>query len=243
MSELNFPTEAVELPSKGLIYPETSPLSSGVVEMKYMTAREEDILTNQSYINKGIVLDKLLESLIMTEGVSVRDLLIGDKNALLVAARVLGYGKDYSFMYDGVEETVDLSQLDSKFLHEHLFTSGRNEFEYELPSTGTRITFKLLTGHDELAIEKELEGLKKINKNNVPELSTRLKYMILSVEGDSERKTVREFVDTRLLARDSRAFRAYAKSIQPDIDLMFTTDSGEEVAIPVNLNFFWPDIE
>ena len=243
MSELNFPTEAVELPSKGLIYPETSPLSSGVVEMKYMTAREEDILTNQSYISKGIVLDKLLESLIMTEGVSVRDLLIGDKNALLVAARVLGYGKDYSFMYDGVEETVDLSQLDSKFLHEHLFTSGRNEFEYELPSTGTRITFKLLTGHDELAIEKELEGLKKINKNNVPELSTRLKYMILSVEGDSERKTVREFVDTRLLARDSRAFRAYAKSIQPDIDLMFTTDSGEEVAIPVNLNFFWPDIE
>ena len=243
MSELNFTTEAVELPSKGLIYPETSPLSSGVVEMKYMTAREEDILTNQSYISKGIVLDKLLESLIMTEGVSVRDLLIGDKNALLVAARVLGYGKDYSFMYDGVEETVDLSQLDSKFLHEHLFTSGKNEFEYELPSTGTRITFKLLTGHDELAIEKELEGLKKINKNNVPELSTRLKYMILSVEGDSERKTVREFVDTRLLARDSRAFRAYAKSIQPDIDLMFTTDSGEEVAIPVNLNFFWPDIE
>lgn len=243
MSELNFPTEAVELPSKGLIYPETSPLSSGVVEMKYMTAREEDILTNQSYINKGIVLDKLLESLIMTEGVSVRDLLIGDKNALLIAARVLGYGKDYSFMYDGVEETVDLSQLDSKFLHEDLFTSGRNEFEYVLPSTETRITFKLLTGHDELAIEKELEGLKKINKNNVPELSTRLKYMILSVGGDSERKTVREFVDTRLLARDSRAFRAYAKSIQPDIDLMFTTDSGEEVAIPVNLNFFWPDIE
>lgn len=243
MSELNFPTEAVELPSKGLIYPETSPLSSGVVEMKYMTAREEDILTNQSYINKGIVLDKLLESLIMTEGVSVRDLLIGDKNALLIAARVLGYGKDYSFMYDGVEETVDLSQLNSKFFHEDLFTSGKNEFEYELPSTGTRITFKLLTGHDELAIEKELEGLKKINKNNVPELSTRLKYMILSVGGDSERKTVREFVDTRLLARDSRAFRAYAKSIQPDIDLMFTTDSGEEVAIPVNLNFFWPDIE
>lgn len=243
MSELNFPTEIIDLPSKGLIYPETSPLSSGTIEMKYMTAREEDILTNQSYINKGIVLDKLLESLIMTEGVSVRDLLVGDKNALLVAARVLGYGKEYAFMYDGVEEVVDLSQLEPKFLHEHLFTDSKNEFEYELPSTGTRITFKLLTGHDELAIEKELEGLKKINKNNVPELSTRLKYMILSVEGDRERKTVREFVDTRLLARDSRSFRAYVRSIQPDIDLMFTTDSGEEVAIPVNLNFFWPDVE
>ena len=243
MSELNFPTEIIDLPSKGLIYPESSPLSSGQVEIKYMTAKEEDILTNQSYINKGVVLDKLLESLIMAEGVSVKDLLIGDKNALLVAARVLGYGKDYSFTYDGVQETVDLSQLEPKFLHEHLFTSGNNEFDYELPSTGTKITFKLLTGHDEIAIDRELEGLKKINKNHVPELSTRLKYMIVSVDGDSERKTVREFVDTRLLARDSRAFRAYAKSIQPDIDLTFTNDSGEEVAIPVNLNFFWPDVE
>ena len=242
MSELNFPTEIIDLPSKGLIYPESSPLSSGQVEMKYMTAREEDILTNQSYINKGVVLDKLLESLIMTEGVSVKDLLIGDKNALLVAARILGYGKDYSFTYNGVNETVDLSQLEPKFLHESTFTSGNNEFEYELPSTGTKITFKLLTGHDEVAIEKELEGLKKINKNNVPELSTRLKYMILSVEGDSERKTVREFVDTRLLARDSRALRSYARNLQPDIDLMFITDSGEEVAIPINLNFFWPDL-
>lgn len=242
MSELNFPTEIIDLPSKGLIYPESSPLSSGQVEMKYMTAREEDILTNQSYISKGVVLDKLLESLIMTEGVSVRDLLVGDKNALLVAARVLGYGKEYSFTYDGVQESVDLSQLEPKFLHEHLFTAGRNEFEYELPSTGIKITFKLLTGHDELAIDKELEGLKRINKNNVPELSTRLKYMILSVEGDNERKSIREFVDTRLLARDSRAFRTYVKSIQPDIDLSFTTDSGEEVAIPVGLNFFWPDL-
>ena len=243
MSELNFPTEIIDLPSKGLIYPESSPLSSGQVEMKYMTAREEDILTNQSYINKGVVLDKLLESLIMTEGVSVKDLLIGDKNALLVAARILGYGKDYSFTYNGVNETVDLSQLEPKFLHESTFTSGNNEFEYELPSTGTKITFKLLTGNDEIAIEKELEGLKKINKDNVPELSTRLKYMILSVEGDRERKTVREFVDTQLLARDSRALRSYSRTIQPDIDLMFTTDSGEEVAIPINLNFFWPDVE
>ena len=242
MSELNFPTEIIDLPSKGLIYPESSPLSSGQVEMKYMTAREEDILTNQSYINKGVVLDKLLESLIMTEGVSVKDLLIGDKNALLVAARILGYGKDYSFTYNGVNETVDLSQLEPKFLHESIFTPGDNEFEYELPSTGTKITFKLLTGNDEIAIEKELEGLKKINKDNVPELSTRLKYMILSVEGDRERKTVREFVDTQLLARDSRALRSYSRTIQPDIDLMFTTYSGEEVAIPINLNFFWPDL-
>ena len=242
MSELNFPTETIDLPSKGLIYPTDHPLSSGKVEMKYMTAREEDILTNQSYISKGTVLDKLLDSLIMTEGVNVRDLLVGDKNALLIAARILGYGKDYNFTYGGENTTVDLSLLEPKFIHEHLFSKGKNEFEYELPSTGVKVTFKLFTGKEELDIQKELEGLKKINKENSPELTTRLKYMLLSVNGDSERKVIREFVDNHLLARDSRSLRNYVKSIQPDIDLTFTNDSDEEVAIPINLNFFWPDL-
>ena len=97
-SKFKFPTEIVELPSKGLIYPKDNPLSSGKVEMKYMTAKEEDILTNQNYITKGIVLDKLIESLLVTK-VNYNDLINGDKNALLIASRVLGYGKDYEFRY------------------------------------------------------------------------------------------------------------------------------------------------
>ena len=100
MSELKFPTEEVELPSKGLLYPEGHPLKSGKIEMKYMTAREEDILTNQNYIAKGIVLDKLLQSLIITD-VKLKDLLIGDKNAVLIGSRILGYGKDYKIRYNG----------------------------------------------------------------------------------------------------------------------------------------------
>jgi hypothetical protein len=96
MTELNFPTEIIELPSKGLVYPKGNPLSSGKVEMKYMTAKEEDILTNQSYIQEGTVLDKLLQSLIISK-INYNDLIVGDKNALLVASRILGYGKDYTF--------------------------------------------------------------------------------------------------------------------------------------------------
>ena len=96
MNEFKFPTEVVELPSKGLIYPPSSPLSSGQIEMKYMTAREEDILTNQNYIKQGVVLEKLLKSLIVTK-IEYDELIIGDKNAVMVAARVLGYGKDYEF--------------------------------------------------------------------------------------------------------------------------------------------------
>jgi hypothetical protein len=105
-----FPTEIIDLPSKGLVYSKDNPLSEGKVEMKYMTAKSEDILTNQSYIEKGIVLDKLLEDLIVTK-INIKDLIVGDKNALLIAARVLGYGKDYTFTLKGEEHTVDLSTI------------------------------------------------------------------------------------------------------------------------------------
>jgi len=236
-----FPTEVIELPSKGLLYPESNPLSSGKLEMKYMTAKEEDILSNKSYIEKGTVLDKLLESLVVTKEINVNDLVIGDKNALLIAARVLGYGKDYTFTYDGKEHEVDLSTLENKTFDESLITKGTNEFSYTLPSTGTEITFKLLTGKDELNINKEIEGLKKIHKDSSPELSTRLKYMITSVAGDREPKTIRSFVDNHLLARDSRSLREYIRKVQPDVDLNYTLDSGVEVTIPINISFFWPD--
>ena len=106
-TKFEFPTETVELPSKGLLYSEDSPLSSGEIEMKYMTAKEEDILTNKNYIEKGIVIDKLLESLIVSK-IDFQDLLVGDKNALMVASRILGYGKDYKFEYKGEEITIDV---------------------------------------------------------------------------------------------------------------------------------------
>ena len=107
MSEFSMPTEIVELPSRGLLYPESNPLSSGKIEMKYMTAKEEDILTNQSYIENGTVIDKLLKSLIVSK-INYDDLVVGDKNAVLVAARVLGYGADYSFTYNGNYVLVDV---------------------------------------------------------------------------------------------------------------------------------------
>lgn len=241
MSEFKFPTEVIELPSKGLLYPKDNPLSSGKVEMKYMTAREEDILTNQSYIDKGIVLDELLKSLIISP-INIKDLIVGDKNALLVAARVLGYGKDYSFSYGGESHTVDLSTLENKPFDESSIVNGKNQFEFTLPHSNIPVTFKILTGHDESKIDKEITGLKKIHKNASPELTTRLKYILTSVQGDSETKTIRNFVDNHLLARDSRALRQHIKEVQPDVDLTFTTDSDQEITIPINLNFFWPDL-
>jgi hypothetical protein len=241
-NKLNIPTEIVELPSKGLIYPESSPLSSGKIEMKYMTAREEDILTNQNYIQKGTVLDELVKSLIVSD-VKYDDMIVGDRNALLVASRILGYGKDYTFTWGGEEYTIDLTTVDNLPLKEEAFKKGVNEFSFTLPSSGTNITFKLLTNVDEKNIKAELDGLKKINKSISTDLSTRLKYIITSIEGDRDLKAIRDFVDNYLLARDSRALREYIKEVQPDVDLtFFPYGSNTKVSIPIGLGFFWPDI-
>jgi len=244
-SKFQLPTETVELPSKGLLYPKDSPLSKGEIQMKYMTAKEEDILTNQNYIQKGTVIDKLLQSLIVTEGVDYNLLLIGDKNAIMVAARILSYGKDYSFNYQGEETTVDLSTLDPKEVDFSKLEQGTNEFGFILPTSNYPITFKLLTHEDEKKIDRELQGLKKINKDSSPEVTTRLKHMITSVNGEKDPKDIRNFVDNFLLAKDARALREEYSKVSPDIDLMFNVEDEngveQEVNIPIGINFFWPD--
>ena len=241
--EKKFPTEIIDLPSKGLLYPKESPLSSGKVEMKYMTAKEEDILTNTNYIQRGIVIDKLIQALIVDKSIKYGDLLSGDKNVLLVGARILGYGEIYEFTYGGTKQTVDLSKLDNKPIDEELFKDGKNEFTFITPSSNNSLTFKLLTHADEQTIDRELKGLQKINKDNTPEMSTRLKYIIQSVDGKVDQKTIRDFVDNEFLARDARAFRNYYASIQPDLDLTFYPEGGPEegVDIPIGVNFLWPD--
>jgi hypothetical protein len=250
MTDLKIPTETVTLPSKGLVYPETSPLSSGEIEMRYMSAKDEDILTNINFIKQGTAVDKLLKSLIVSP-IDIDDLITGDKNAILFAARILGYGKDYDIKFrnesTGKDEnyTVDLTTLKEKELNETLFEKGKNEFKFSLPKSGNVITFKLLTGKDEKAIDSELKGLQKIDPNGSFEGTTRLKHMITSINGKADQASIRDFVDNLLLAPDSRAFKKYYNEISPDIDTEITIDKDgyvqEGVVIPININFFWPD--
>ena len=240
MSEFKFPTEEIDLPSKGLVYSKENPLSSGKVEIKYMTAKEEDILSNQAYIENGTVLDKLLDSVIISK-INAKDLIIGDKNAILIATRILGYGSDYKVNINGSQQEIDLSELENKPFDGSTMIDGKNEFSFTLPHSNTPITYKILDGHDEAKIERELKGLKKLNKNSSPEASTRLKYTLTSVNGETEPKAIREFVDNYFLARDARAFRDHLRQTQPDVDLNVILDSGEEVTVPIGLSFFWPD--
>lgn len=244
-SKFKLPTETVELPSKGLLYPADSPLASGTIEMKYMTAREEDILTNQNYISNGTVIDKLLQSLIVTPNVDFNQILIGDKNAIMIAARVLAYGKEYEIMYNNEKIVVDLTTLTHKEVDFSKFENRTNEFSFSSNNTQLDLTFKLLTHGDERAIDREVQGLTKINKDNLTEVTTRLKYMITSVNGIRDKKDIREFVDNYFLARDARALRDEYGKINPDINMTFKYTFGngveEDVDLPIGLNFFWPD--
>ncbi len=239
-----FPTEVIDLPSKGLVYPKEHPLSSGNVEIKYMTAKEEDILTSPNLIEKGIVLDKLLESIIVTEGVKLDDFIIGDKNTLLVSARILGYGKDYPVMLGDEEVSIDLTKLKEIWIDEkNLVEKNKNEFKYTTPLSKNEIVFSILDGH----MEKQLDDLNKAYEKagQSRELTNRYKLIIQSVDGKTEAKDIDDFVDNRFMARDSVAFREYIADIAPDIDfktkVKLSDGTEQEVTVPMTVRFFWPN--
>tara|TARA_R100000664_G_C2750370_1_gene137665 strand:+ start:14 stop:763 length:750 start_codon:yes stop_codon:yes gene_type:complete len=246
MSEHKFPTEVIDLPSGGKVYPKDSPLAEGKLELKYMTAKEEDILMSENLIKKGVVIDKLLDSLIVTKGVTSDDLLVGDKNAVLVAARILAYGPEYTVevtnpnnIEQKVEHTFDLTNCPFKESVKDVDYSD-NCFEFETPVGKNKIKFKLITGKEEKIIEKELEQSSKYGYNT--SISTRLRHTIIEVDGDDKPETITAF-SQNVLARDSAALRNHIQEISPDIDLTSEIEIGGEsvsVSIPLTVEFLWP---
>jgi len=251
--KFDFPTEIIDLPSKGLLYPAGSPLSSGKVEIKYMTAKEEDILSTQSYIANGIVMDKICEAIIVTPGVNYDDLLLGDKNAVFIGARIYGYGPMYETAIskpDGTEipVTVDLMKIEHKTIDESLITQGVNKFKFQLPHSKNNIEFKLLTVGDQKKIDADLKGMKKYSGvGTESNLTTRLRFMILSVDGNESQSSIAQCVNN-MIAMDSRAFRDYVQKIQPDIDLNINMEdpaTGETFRAPfkIGINILYPDFK
>lgn len=243
-----YPTEVIDLPSKGYFYPEGSPLRSGQIELKYMTAKEEDILTSTNLIKKGTVIDKLMESLIVTKGVKPDDLLTGDLNAVMVASRILAYGKEYPVELtctscgERFQHTVDLTGLE---MVSSDTISENGEYSVTLP-TGVVVTYKLLTRGDEKAIEAEVEALKKFNKSVEGFNTARLRYMITSVNGNTDKKVTREFAENMII-RDVRAFREAVRKVAPDVNFDIQAkcnacDTEIKGRMPFGTNFFWPDL-
>jgi hypothetical protein len=244
-----FPTEVISLPSKGLVYPESNPLSKGELTVKLMTAKEEDILTSANLIKKGIQLDKLLESIVVEPGVNISDLVIGDKNAILITSRILAFGANYDvklndpFDGDEVNTVIDLSKIKIKEIDESLLNRS-NEYDFVLPISNTPIKFKILTHGDELVINKDIEASEKTLKTG-NEITTRYRKIIIEVDGNREFGAISNFVTNRLLAGDSKALRKYISKITPDLDLTFdytspVTGETEALRIPFGVSFFYP---
>ena len=252
--EVTYPTEVIELPSQGHFYPLEHPLSSGKLELKMMTAKEEDILMSQNLIKKGIVLDKLLETLIVDKNIKLDDLLLADKNAILVAARRLAYGDGYGPVEvtcpkcrEKNQITFNLGEIKNEEFDFDKYTRGENSFEFVLPYSKKTIQYRILTHKDEQQIENELKANNKILKGSSSnEVTARLRSMIISVDGNSDRNYVKKYVETEMVSRDALALRQYIKKNIPDVDLNFNFTCGdcsheERLGVPLTVQFFLHD--
>lgn len=254
---LNMPTEVVSLPSEGAYYPKDSLLSNGKIEMKMMTAKEEDILASKNLLKKGIAIDRMLESLILDK-IKLDDLLQPDYDALVIASRILGYGPEYKIKYtdpddpDGNEltGTIDLTTLET-VKPEDFDPDGENEFEMELPYSKVHIKFKILTVGDVNSLKDQDSNAPKAARGPRSEragnaLTSRLGKMITEVQGETNPQVINKFVEN-MIARDSKALRAKYKSILPKLDTditIYSEYSGKEhtISLPMGTEFFWPEV-
>jgi hypothetical protein len=249
-TEYQFPTETIDLPSGGKFYDETHPLHSGKVDLKYMTAKEEDILTSSNLIAKGLVFDKLYESLVVTPGTKIDSILTGDINAIMVASRILGYGKDYDIAVtcpacgSGEVITVDLTNFEDRKTTGTAEQVGRH-FVVTLPVSGAKVEFQLLTRGMEKAMQKDLDAYAKINSEYIPERTTFFKAIVVSVNGSTDKPSISKFVD-QLLVKDAKALREEYLAVKPDINFNFeytcsSCSNTSSVGLPISTSFFWPD--
>ena len=246
------PVENVPLPSLGLIYEEGSPLhGQETVQIKAMTAREEDILTSKALIRKGTVITELIKSCLINKNIDVHDMLIGDRNALMTAIRVTGYGTDYPIEVDcpacgeRSKQDFNLGELPIKRLSISPVAAGVNLFETKLPMTKKTVRYRLMTGNDEREMMVISERKKKSGLETDTLITERFSRQIMSVDNITDKNKINFFV-RNMPARDSLHLRKFIDKSEPGIDMkgwMECIHCGEhtEVRLPMGASFFWPD--
>ena len=248
--DADIPTEEIDLPSQGRYYPEGHQLSSGKILLKYPTAKEEDILTSRNLIQKGVVIDTFLKSIVVDKLINYDDILNGDKNAMIIASRIMAYGKDYPVDVTcpscraSNEVVIDISELET-YIPEDIEKVDNNDFEFMLPQSKKTVRFKILNGRDVKEIDSILKQMKKsLHTQTSPEMTTRLRVAILSVDGNEDRMEIKKFVDS-MLTIDAKALRDEIDRMSPDVDMTFQfqcEECGHEgrMQLPLGINFFWP---
>ena len=247
------PTEFVELPSQGRFYPEDHPLHGvDAVEIRFMTAKDEDTLSSQALIRKGIALDRFLQDIIVDKSITVSDLLLCDKNAIIIKARVTGYGEEYLTQVTCPECSArskysfnlgNLPVITASDIEEAGYPIEEDgTYEVVLPKMQIKVKVRILTGKDEARL---IQFAKRSKKNDIDRtLTNQLKMLIVSVNGDESRPTINHFVDT-MPAVDSRFLRNHYATRLPKIDMKQVFDCEEcgsitELEVPLSVDFFWP---
>ncbi len=248
------PIESVPIPSQGKVYPAGSSLHhKETVEIKAMTAREEDILMSNALIKQGKVVSSLLHSCIVDKSIDPDSMLAGDRNAVMVAIRITGYGADYTVSTScphctaRSKQTFNLGELELKRLEINPVSDGGSVFEFRLPVTGKMVHFKFLTGKDEQDRSLMLERMKKMTGGLgvEREITSRLESQIVAIDGIEDGNAIRQFV-SKMPARDSKELRKFIQTHEPGIDLSVEMHCPEcmkhgRVALPIGASFFWPE--
>ncbi len=248
-------TEFVELPSRGLFYPNNHPLKGQeVVEIRYMTARDEDILTSPTLLQKGIAIDKFIQNILVDQRIQVDSLLVGDKSAIMVAARITGYGPDYEVEVTCEEcntesefkfDLSDYQKYFVKFEQVEEFTDLNNgTFSVNLPQSGQDVIVRLLTSADERSVVKK-QKIKKKNKLAESQTTDLLKMFIVSIDGVSDPAGLDDLI-MNMSARDSRFLRKSYTKLVPNVKMVETFEcmfcgAQTEMEVPLEARFFWPD--
>ena len=245
--QIQVPFDVIPLPSKGLLYPG----QNGMVKVEYLTAVDENILTSQNLIKSGKVLEYLLERKIKESPVPMEDLLVGDRNAIMIWLRATGYGEMYPVKLtdpgSGVEfdYEINLSELKNKELPDGVEPDERGEFSFELPKSKMKIKFKLLTVGDEKSIMSRAEKYEKATKSQVSNMLTyRLQAQIKEIDGNRDINYIQQYVNV-MPAFDSLKFREYSDSIEPGIDMSVEVEGPTgtfQAPVTIGLNFFWPNV-
>lgn len=249
------PYETIPLPSEGKVYPPNSPLhNKKTIDIKVMGTREENILSSVAYAKAGTMMDELLRSCIMTPDIEPEDMILGDRNAILVAVRSIGYGAAYgpvemtcsSCGNVDKEHEFNLNALPIKSLQIDPVEPGANLFSCKLPRSGFDVHFKFITGKDEKDIAQAQKVKRKQFKQKMETtLSDKLLYSIVSVEGVTDRSEIAEYVNNHMTAQDARALRKYMEEHEPEVTMNQEYECPvctevEEVPVPIGDTFFWP---
>lgn len=256
---LNFvtPTEFVELPSRGRGYPESHPLNGQeTIEINYMTAKDEDILSSEALLKKGLAIERFIENIIVNKQIVASSLMTGDRNAIIIAARSSGYGNAYETKITcpscGAKDNhvFDLDKpkiKESKTNEEYNLVLKDNMFATVMPLCKLNITFRLLTGKDELEMmQKKLKKQKTKVKGLEKNITEQYKRIITSVEGFSDQPTINRFVDC-MLSGDSYHLKRCYKEAAPDVEIKenfecHSCGHEQEMEVPLGADFFWPDV-